>query len=203
MARFAGAAKASAVARLPDDRRLATLIACIRTLEATAQDDVLDLFDIVVPQVFADALKAVREARMLGLHDLVAAALTLRHLRKGDGSAALLPGNASVRFETAAYATAALSRTALDKLDEPASLMALRAAAAARMPGVDLPETLLEMHARTGFASEFTHAGERGARAGDLATSICAVLLAEACDTGLEPLISLGALLRSQLCRVS
>jgi len=35
------------------------------------------------------------------------------------------------------------------------------------------------MHARTGFAGRFTHASEGGARAGDVATSICAVLLAE------------------------
>ncbi len=385
LARFAGAAKASAVARLPDNRRLATLIAFIRTLEATAQDDVLDLFDIVVTRIVTDAQKTGREARMRGLRDLDAAALTLRqgwavlleqgegdpraaafaavprevieaamarvdalarppddpyfdellaqhgrvrrflpglarvaqlgatpaakpllaalhHLRKGDGSAARLPvefvppgwlgrvvrdgavdpeawtlcvvdrmraalrrrdlfaspslryadpraglldgaawesarpavcrslgvsasgpeevarmagrldaayrataarlpGNASVRIETAADGTAALSLSALDKLDEPASLVALRAAAAARMPRVDLPETLLEMHARTGFASEFTHASEGGARAGDLATSICAVLLAEACNTGLEPLIRLDApaLRRSRL----
>ena len=114
-------------------------------------------------------------------------------------TAARLPGNASVRIETAADGTAALSLSALDKLDEPASLVALRAAAAARMPRVDLPEILLEMHACTGFAGGFTHASERGARAGDLATSICAVLLAEACNTGLEPLIPLGALLRSRL----
>ena len=77
LARFAGAAKASAVARLPDDRRLATLIAFIRTLEAATQDDVLDLFDIVVTQIFTDAQKAGREARMRDLCDLDAAALTL------------------------------------------------------------------------------------------------------------------------------
>ena len=69
------------------------------------------------------------------------------------------------------------------------------------MPRVDLPELLLEMHARTGFAAKFTHASERGARAGDLSTSICAVLLAEACNTGLEPLIRLDtpALRRARL----
>ncbi len=78
LARFAEAAKASAVARLPDDRRLATLIAFIRTLEATAQDDVLDLFDIVVTQIFTDAQKAGHAARMRGLRDLDTAALTLR-----------------------------------------------------------------------------------------------------------------------------
>ena len=116
-------------------------------------------------------------------------------------TAARLPENASLRIDTAADGTAALSLSALDKLEEPPSLVALRAAVAARMPRVDLPELLLEMHARTGFAVEFTHAGERGARAGDLPTNICAVLLAEACNTGLEPLIRLDtpALRRSRL----
>ena len=38
----------------------------------------------------------------------------------------------------------------------------------------------------------------RAARAGGVTTSICAVLLAEACNPGFEPLISLGALLRSR-----
>ena len=35
----------------------------------------------------------------------------------------------------------------------------------ARIPRVDLPELLLEMHARTGFADGFTHASEGGPRA--------------------------------------
>jgi Tn3 transposase DDE domain len=42
--------------------------------------------------------------------------------------------------------------------------------------------------ARTGLADESTHISERHARVDDLAISICAVLLAEACNTGLEPL---------------
>ena len=47
----------------------------------------------------------------------------------------------------------------------------------------------------------YTHASEGGARAGDVATSLCAVLLAEACNTGFEPLIRLDppALRRSRL----
>lgn len=46
-----------------------------------------------------------------------------------------------------------------------------------------------------------THASEGGARAGDVATSLCGVLLAEACNTGFEPLIRLDppALRRSRL----
>lgn len=54
---------------------------------------------------------------------------------------------------------------------------------------MDLPEILLEIHLRTGFADEFTHLSESGPRVQDLALSVCAVLLAEACNIGLEPLI--------------
>ena len=54
---------------------------------------------------------------------------------------------------------------------------------------MDMPELLLKMHARTGFAGGFTPASEGGARAGDVATRIFAVLLGEACNTRPEPLI--------------
>ncbi|HYD55851.1 MAG TPA: DUF4158 domain-containing protein, partial [Burkholderiales bacterium] len=77
LARFAGAAKAQAVARLPDERRAATLLAFIRALEASAHDDVLDLFDLIVTRMFADAIRKGREARLRSLRDLDAAALTL------------------------------------------------------------------------------------------------------------------------------
>ena len=69
------------------------------------------------------------------------------------------------------------------------------------MPQVDLPELLLEIDARTGFAGAFTHASEAEARAGELRTSVCAVLVAEACNTGFEPLLrkDVPALRRSRL----
>ena len=384
LARFATVAKAQAVARLPKERRTATLLAFVRTLEASAQDDVLDLFDVVVTKLFADATAAGKRARLRTIRDLDAAALQLRraggvlmddavedeavrqaafaivpreafaaalgkidalvrppgdlyftelraqpgklrflpallrsvafgaapagqpvldavhHLKitEGRGSTAsaplgfvpagwkrqvraadggvdrlgyrlcllevmrtairrrdlfaapsiryadprlgLLTGPAweaarpaicrtlglstdagveaahlGERLDTAYRATAAnlpenasvqvdggeLILSALDKLEEPPSLIALKAAVAARMPRVDLPELLLEMYARTGFADGFTHASEGGARAGDVATSLCAVLLAEACNTGFEPLIrrDTSALRRSRL----
>ena len=63
LARFASVAKAQAVARLPEDRRTATLVAFIRTLEASAGDDVLDLFDAVSTAMFAHARAAAKEAR--------------------------------------------------------------------------------------------------------------------------------------------
>lgn len=109
---------------------------------------------------------------------------------------ARLPVNSDVQIEGGERVL-----SPLDKLEESPSLLALKTAVAARLPRVDLPELLLEMHARTGFAAGFTHASEGGARAGDVATSICAVLLAEACNTGFEPLIrrDTPALRRSRL----
>lgn len=94
-----------------------------------------------------------------------------------------------------------LTVTGLDKLDEPPSLLALRDQVQALLPRVDLPEVLLEIHARTGFANEFTHISEGAARVADLPVSLCAVLLAEACNIGLEPVVrsDVPALTRSRL----
>jgi TnpA family transposase len=57
------------------------------------------------------------------------------------------------------------------------------------LPRVDLPELILEIASRTGFTDAFTHISERTARATDLHISLSAVLMAEACNTGPEPLI--------------
>lgn len=120
--------------------------------------------------------------------------------RAFQSAASNLPENASVRIEPNGTAED-LVLTGLDRLDEPASLAALRNAVTARLPRVDLPELLLEVDARTSFAGAFTHASEAEARARDLATTLCAVLLAEACNTGLEPLVrpETPALRRSRL----
>ncbi len=389
LARFANAAKANAVARLPDDRRIATLLAFVHTLEASAHDDVLDLFDVVVTGMFSDA-KSVGQKDRLGsircldaaaqklkqacavlldettsnagvrpavfslisraelaeavaqidtltrphddlyfkelraqhrrlrfipallratpfaaapagkpileaidyvrtmldekkrpgpaptafvpegwmrqvrdesgaidmtgyrlcLLDTMRAAIRRRDLfvgpsfrysdpRKGllDGAAweaarpavcrtlgvsskaseeiqrlsqrldeafrhtaANLPKNASLRIEEISD-DPDLVLSPLNKLEEPQSLLDLRSAVDARMPRVDLPELVLEIHARTGFVDAFCHASEARARAQDIATSVSAVLVSEACNTGLEPMIraDVSALRRSRL----
>ena len=91
--------------------------------------------------------------------------------------------------------------TALAKLDEPPSLTTLRTLIQERLPRIDLPELLLEVAGWTGFLTEFTHVSEGAARADDLDVSICAVLLAEACNIGLEPVTrpSVPALTRARL----
>ncbi len=82
-----------------------------------------------------------------------------------------------------------LTITNLEKVEEPAGLTALKEHVGNLLPKVDLTEMILEINALTGFADEFTHVSEVNARANDLPVSLCAVLLAEACNIGMEPLI--------------
>jgi TnpA family transposase len=390
LARFAGTAKASAILRLPDARRLATLVAFVHCLEASAQDDALEVLEALLRDLFGAAVKADKKARLRTLKDLDAAAATLasacqmvldgalpdaelrarlfekipremltqaldgvnalirpaddvyyreldakyktvrrflpalvEHIRFGanaagepvvaafewlranlarkkpgneaprdiigkawrrhvlredssidvhaytfcvldelhtalrrrdvfvapswryadpragllDGSeweatrpiicrtlglsahpeptlaalaaeldrtyravAARLPDNPAVRFEPTGDKSE-LVLSPLDKMEEPESLVALREVVAGMLPRVDLPELILEIAARTGFTEAFTHISERTARAADLHISLCAVLMAEACNTGLEPLIrgDMPALKRDRL----
>jgi TnpA family transposase len=114
-----------------------------------------------------------------------------------------LPENTSVRLEAIDGHDRPIV-TGLDKLDDPPSLRQLRTDIQACLPRVDLPEILLEIQAMTGFADEFTHISEGGTRVTDLALSVCAVLVAEACNIGLEPLVqpSNPALTRERLAWV-
>ncbi|MBU0376378.1 Tn3 family transposase, partial [Acinetobacter baumannii] len=94
-----------------------------------------------------------------------------------------------------------LTISSLDKLDEPPALIQLNRRVRELIPPVDLTELLLEIDARTGFTREFSHVSESGARAQDLQVSLCATLLAEACNIGHEPLIkhNIPALTRHRL----
>ena len=92
----------------------------------------------------------------------------------------------------------------LDALGEPGSLVWLRATAQTMMPRVDLPELLLEVHAWTGFLDAYTHLADVPARTKDLSVSVAALLVAEACNDGLTPVIKPGepALSRARLAHV-
>lgn len=81
----------------------------------------------------------------------------------------------------------------LEALDEPEQLSALRKATSAMLPArVAFSEVLLEVCRWTGFADAFTHLSEGRARAEDLHVSICAVLLAEACNISLAEVANPG-----------
>jgi TnpA family transposase len=82
-----------------------------------------------------------------------------------------------------------LSLSPLESAEETKSAKALRKAVGDLLPRVDLPEVLLEVATWTGFCDEFTHVGDTHSRAASLDLSICAVLLAKACNIGLAPLV--------------
>jgi len=79
--------------------------------------------------------------------------------------------------------------TPLDKLQEPDSLVLLRERVNALIPQVDVPDALLEIHGLTGLADEFTHIRDTQAEVENLSLSVCAVLLAQACNTTFEPVV--------------
>jgi hypothetical protein len=99
-----------------------------------------------------------------------------------------LSDNPDVRFEKV-KGKEELILTPLDALDEPPSLIQLRKVVAEGLPRVELEELVLEVALRTGFTEAFTHLTDRSARTADFALSLCAALLAEACNTGPEPFI--------------
>lgn len=96
--------------------------------------------------------------------------------------------------------------SALERLDEPAPLIELRADVDALLPNrVAFSEILLEVCRWSGFTGAFTHLSEGRARVKDLHISICAVLLAEACNISLDDVAHPGvpALTYARLAWVS
>ena len=96
--------------------------------------------------------------------------------------------NATVRIE-AAGEREELVLTGLDGLEDPPSLVELRTLTERMLPQVDLRELLLKVNAWTGFANAFTHVSETRSRIPGLPTSVCAALIADACNIALEPLV--------------
>jgi TnpA family transposase len=81
----------------------------------------------------------------------------------------------------------------LDRLGpapEPPGLERERQEMQRMMPRADIPELLLEVFARTGAVDSFTHISGATARMDELEVSLCAVLLAEAANIGLRPVIN-------------
>lgn len=99
---------------------------------------------------------------------------------------------------------AKLALSPLDALEVPESLTRLRAQVADMLPRVDLPEILLEVHSWTGFLDAYTHISGSGPRMSDLPVSVAAVLISQACNVGLTPVVADGhpALTRDRLGHV-
>ena len=77
LARYAATARAQAIARMPAERRLATLLAFAQGFEVIALDDALDLFDLLMSDLTREATTQGQKTRVRTLRDLDAAALQL------------------------------------------------------------------------------------------------------------------------------
>ena len=78
LARQANAARAQAIARMPDDRRIATLVAFVSRLERTACDDALNLMDLELAKLLTEAGRAGEAKRKKTLQTFDQAAVLLR-----------------------------------------------------------------------------------------------------------------------------
>ena len=112
--------------------------------------------------------------------------------------------NPDLRFETVQGKTRMVVAP-LDRLEESESLRALRPAIGGRMPRAAMPDLFLEAMQRTGFAQAFTHVSERRAKVEHFETSLCAALVAEACNIGIEAVSrqDVPALRRERLAWIS
>lgn len=103
-----------------------------------------------------------------------------------------LPSNNAVEFIEDSKGKVKLKLARLDKVEKSTRVEALREKVAKLLPAIDLPELLLEVNRMTGFTEEFTHISDSEARVIGIETSLCAVLMTEACNIGLEPVIKNG-----------
>lgn len=111
---------------------------------------------------------------------------------------------ARVRLSDDGAGRVKLSVDPLEALNVPESLSALRAQVSSLLPRVDLPEILLEVHAWTGFLDAYIHVSGGSPRMKDLPLSIAAVLISQACNVGMTPVVAEGhpALSRDRLGHV-
>lgn len=78
LARYAAVASAQTVSRMPENRKIASLVAFARVFEATAMDDAMDVLDMLITEIIKSAELSRKKERLRTIRDLDAAALMLR-----------------------------------------------------------------------------------------------------------------------------
>ncbi|MFI1258675.1 Tn3 family transposase [Streptomyces netropsis] len=111
---------------------------------------------------------------------------------------------AKISIEVQPNGRAKLNVEKLHALGEPKPLAWLRGRVEKMLPKIDLPDLLFEVHAWTGFLDAFVHLGDGKTRMKDLTTSVVALLVSEACNIGMTPVINPNheALTRARLVHV-
>ncbi len=82
LARYAATTWAAKIARMPTERRIATLMSFAQSMEVAAVDDALDLFDLLVTDITKRATLDGKHERFRTLRDLDEAALELQEVCK-------------------------------------------------------------------------------------------------------------------------
>ncbi len=80
LARTAASVRAQAISRMPEERRVATLVAFARHLEALAQDDVLDVLFALISEMVTQSKATRKKERFRTIKDLDKAALALKEV---------------------------------------------------------------------------------------------------------------------------
>ena len=120
LARNARTAKPANLAALQEPRRTATLAALFQTLEATALDNAVELFDALATDLFSQAEEAHSKSRLRSLRDLDAAAIMLRdvgqHVVDDDDGDLPLAGWKAALFEQIARVDIKAAMASVDSL---------------------------------------------------------------------------------------
>ena len=77
LARHAGVISMHKIARMPEDKRIAILVAFVKTFEVIALDDALDILDLLITGIAGEAKKIGQKKRLRTLKDLDKSALAL------------------------------------------------------------------------------------------------------------------------------
>lgn len=99
--------------------------------------------------------------------------------------------NKYVNFEEVQGKTR-LILTPLERREESISYKLLRNKVQEMLPTIDLPILLLEVNKWTSFFDAFTHISGGNSRVESLDISICAILIAKACNIGFKPVCQKG-----------
>ena len=77
LARYVTVSWAQSISRMPEDRKIAVLVAFMYVYEIKALDDALDLLDVLITEIIAKASRLGQKNRILSMGDLDKAALQL------------------------------------------------------------------------------------------------------------------------------
>jgi TnpA family transposase len=115
----------------------------------------------------------------------------LRNWIKHKYTSERLKENKYVRFEEFA-GKQQLILTNLEKREETDSYKLLNKKVQELLPRVDIPTILFEVNSWTGFFDCFTHINGGNSRMSDMDISICAIMVARACNIGFNPVVCKG-----------